>query len=90
MLSTTTTPLPAYAGVHAASWALLNGEKEHGVTWHLMSRRIDAGDILKQERFAIGSRDKAEDVNRACHRPATATLREGTPAARPQDLRQRS
>ncbi|HEY7784569.1 MAG TPA: formyltransferase family protein, partial [Pyrinomonadaceae bacterium] len=28
-------PLPRYAGTHATSWALLNREREHGVSWHI-------------------------------------------------------
>ena len=30
-----------YAGVHASSWAILNGEKEHGVGWHVMSDIVE-------------------------------------------------
>jgi methionyl-tRNA formyltransferase len=30
-------PLPDYAGLNVTSWALLNKEREHGVTWHVMS-----------------------------------------------------
>src|SRR6185295_2969123 len=39
-------PLPAYAGVHATSWALMQGEAVHGVTWHIMADQVDAGSIL--------------------------------------------
>jgi folate-dependent phosphoribosylglycinamide formyltransferase PurN len=38
--------LPNYAGGNAVSWALLHGEIGHGVTWHEMTERIDAGGIL--------------------------------------------
>src|SRR4051812_14615899 len=34
-------PLPRYAGLNAPVWALLNGEIEHGVTWHEMTSRVD-------------------------------------------------
>src|SRR5579863_8808955 len=40
--------LPAYAGRHVTSWAILHREAMHGVTWHVMTDRADAGDILKQ------------------------------------------
>jgi len=33
--------LPDYAGLNATSWALINCEKQHGVTWHLLSEKID-------------------------------------------------
>lgn len=45
--------LPAYAGLNACSWALLNGEREHGITWHLVDTSIDGGDILAQRTFPI-------------------------------------
>src|SRR5271154_5797135 len=28
--------LPRYAGMHATSWAILNQEKMHGISWHVM------------------------------------------------------
>ncbi|WP_426741257.1 formyltransferase family protein, partial [Pseudomonas aeruginosa] len=39
-------PLPKYAGLYATSWAILNGETQHGISWHIMNEVIDAGDIL--------------------------------------------
>ena len=46
-------PLPKYAGLHATSWALLHGEKQHAVTWHDVRARVDSGDIYKQAIFDI-------------------------------------
>jgi methionyl-tRNA formyltransferase len=46
-------PLPRYAGLNASSWALVNNEDKHGVTWHIMSPVVDTGDIVKQTMFAI-------------------------------------
>src|SRR6201988_1345726 len=37
-------PLPRYAGTHATSWALLNQETSHGVSWHVISEQVDAGE----------------------------------------------
>lgn len=34
-------PLPKYAGVNAISWAILNQEKTHGITWHKMTEQVD-------------------------------------------------
>lgn len=31
--------LPRYAGRHATSWAILNQEKNHGITWHIMQKK---------------------------------------------------
>ena len=46
-------PLPKYAGPYATSWAIMQGERVHGVTWHAMIELVDAGDILKQYLFEI-------------------------------------
>lgn len=48
--------LPKYAGLNASSWAILNSEKIHGITWHLINEKIDAGDILYQVKFLIKKR----------------------------------
>jgi methionyl-tRNA formyltransferase len=56
--------LPAYKGNGKVvpTWAIFNGEKSHGVTWHLVSAGIDAGNILCQERFPIDDYDTALNV----------------------------
>jgi methionyl-tRNA formyltransferase len=50
-------PLPRYRGVNVYSWAIINGEADHGVTWHEIDRGIDTGPILTQEFFPIESDD---------------------------------
>ncbi|SNQ51376.1 Methionyl-tRNA formyltransferase [Frankia canadensis] len=54
--------LPAYAGFSPLIWALINGEKEVGVTAHMMDATLDAGDIVLQRRVAVGPRDTATDL----------------------------
>lgn len=91
-------PLPQYAGVHATSWAILNGETSHGVTWHVMDEGIDTGDILEQVRFPIGPSDTAADLNRACRHWGAVSFgalvkalsARDKPARRAQDLSRRS
>lgn len=46
-------PLPRYGGVNICSWAIINGEKEYGVTWHFMDEGIDTGAIIAQRFFPI-------------------------------------
>lgn len=36
-------PLPEYAGLNTTSWAIINGEKFHGITWHFITNEIDKG-----------------------------------------------
>src|SRR5258705_13354284 len=63
-------PLPRYAGTHATSWALMNGETVHGITWHLMTDGVDAGDILKQQCVEIAENDTAFTLNTKCYEAA--------------------
>ena len=60
-------PLPKYAGVNATSWALLNNESMHGVTWHIMNDIVDGGDILKQVRLSIDTNETAVSLNLKCY-----------------------
>ncbi len=68
--------LPSYAGTHATSWALLNGEKSHGVSWHLIVDKVDAGDIAKQGVVAISDQDTAFSLNTKCFEAAVKTFEE--------------
>ncbi|MTJ18651.1 non-ribosomal peptide synthetase [Dolichospermum sp. UHCC 0299] len=63
-------PLPRYAGVNATSWALMNQEKTHGVTWHIMAAMVDAGDILKQVIIDIADDETALTLNGKCYESA--------------------
>lgn len=54
--------LPEYRGAATFSWAIINGEKEVGVTLHKIDEGIDTGDILAIRRFPI--RDTAEETFR--------------------------
>lgn len=46
-------PLPDYRGVFAYNFAILNGEKEFGVTAHVLGPEFDAGDIIEVDRFPV-------------------------------------
>jgi len=45
--------LPQYRGAAPINWAIINGEKETGVTTFLLQHAIDTGDMLLQEKIAI-------------------------------------
>jgi methionyl-tRNA formyltransferase len=55
--------LPQYRGAAPINWAVINGEKETGVTTFKLKQEIDTGDILLQESFAIGENDTAGEVH---------------------------
>ena len=56
-------PLPRYAGINVTSWSLLNHEKEHGVTWHILTEKVDSGGIVSQKYFKIYDEDNAFSLN---------------------------
>jgi methionyl-tRNA formyltransferase len=55
--------LPQYRGAAPINWAIINGEKETGVTTFKLKHEIDTGDILLQESFPIGENDTAGEVH---------------------------
>ncbi|MBK8611586.1 MAG: methionyl-tRNA formyltransferase [Chitinophagaceae bacterium] len=55
--------LPQYRGAAPINWAVINGEKETGVTTFKLKHEIDTGDILLQESFPITETDTAGDVH---------------------------
>ena len=55
--------LPQYRGAAPINWAIINGERETGVTTFFLDHDIDTGRILLQERCPIHETDCAEDVH---------------------------
>lgn len=49
--------LPFYRGRNILNWALINDEKEFGITVHYLDEGIDTGDIILQETYAITDED---------------------------------
>lgn len=45
--------LPQYRGAAPINWAIINGEKETGVSTFLLQHEIDTGKIIYQEKIAI-------------------------------------
>ncbi len=55
--------LPKYRGAAPINWAVMNGDKETGVTTFFLKHEIDTGDILRQERIEIKPTDNVGDVH---------------------------
>jgi len=51
--------LPQYRGAAPINWAIINGEKETGVTTFFLTHEIDTGKIILQEKIPILSSDNA-------------------------------
>ncbi|PKQ65509.1 methionyl-tRNA formyltransferase [Labilibaculum filiforme] len=55
--------LPQYRGAAPINWAIINGDKETGVSTFLLQHEIDTGNILFQEKISIGDNDNVEVIH---------------------------
>ncbi len=55
--------LPQYRGAAPINWAVINGEKETGVTTFFLKQEIDTGDIILSDKTSILETDTAGDVH---------------------------
>ena len=55
--------LPQYRGAAPINWAIINGEKETGITTFKLKHQIDTGDILLQEKTPIGENETAGELH---------------------------
>ena len=84
--------LPKYRGAAPINWAVINGEKETGVTTFFLRHEIDTGDVIQQQAIAIGDDENVGSVHdRLMHLGAELTLQtvnailDGTVTSIPQD-----
>jgi len=55
--------LPQYRGAAPINWAIINGEKETGVTTFQLQHAIDTGAILLQDRIPIAPNHTAGEIH---------------------------
>jgi methionyl-tRNA formyltransferase len=68
--------LPQYRGAAPINWAIINGEKETGVTTFFLKHEIDTGSIIFQEKEIIKEDDDVGSVyERLMHKGATLVLK---------------
>jgi len=90
-------PLPAYAGLNTPAWALMNQEKQYGISWHNVTAGVDEGELLKQELFEVSASETSLSINTKCFAAAIESfpvlvdeLVAGTTQPVKQDLSKRS
>lgn len=49
--------LPKYRGAAPINWAVINGDKETGVTTFFLKHEIDTGDVIQQRKIEIAETD---------------------------------
>ncbi len=90
-------PLPDYAGLNTPTWAIINQESSHAVTWHVMTEGVDKGGILASQQVPIHPDETALTLNTKCFEAGLDTfktllddLEKGTASPRPQDTARRT
>lgn len=84
--------LPAYRGSAPINWAILNGDRESGVTIMHMAEALDAGDIILQASTPVSTDENAEelyarlaDMGAQLLIEAVEQIKSGTAVRTPQD-----
>ena len=84
--------LPKYRGAAPINWALINGDKQTGITVFQIKPKVDTGDIILQQTVKIAERDTYGDLYNHLSQigaPALVTvldkLENGVAKAIPQD-----
>jgi methionyl-tRNA formyltransferase len=52
-------PLPQYRGVNIPSWAIINGETRHGISWTIIDEGIDTGPVALAAPVAMDPEETA-------------------------------
>lgn len=55
--------LPQYRGAAPINWAIINGDRQTGVTTFFLEHEIDTGGIIRQVTTEIGENDNAGDIH---------------------------
>lgn len=83
--------LPKYRGAAPLNWAVINGDKETGVTTFFLKHEIDTGDIIDQRHAPIYDDDNVGDVHDRLMElganmvsETVKSIESGTVSARPQ------
>jgi len=68
--------LPEHRGSNPYASVIRNAETKTGVTFHLMSKKLDAGDILLQKELIINEDDTGESLKKRCAFAANLMIEE--------------
>lgn len=67
--------LPKYRGAAPINWAIINGEKETGLTTFFIEEKVDTGEWILQRRVSIGDNETAGELHdRLCEIGADVLL----------------
>jgi methionyl-tRNA formyltransferase len=66
--------LPFYRGRNILNWALINDEKEFGITVHYVDQGIDTGDIILQNCYSITDEDDYATLLETAYKACASNL----------------
>jgi methionyl-tRNA formyltransferase len=66
--------LPKYRGAAPINWAIVNGEKETGITTIIMSDKMDAGDVIIRKSLTIDPEETAGELGDRLSKLGAETL----------------
>jgi methionyl-tRNA formyltransferase len=66
--------LPFYRGRNVLNWALINDEKEFGITVHFVDEGIDTGDLILQRLFSITDNDDYKSLLELSYKECASIL----------------
>ena len=55
--------LPKYRGAAPINWAIINGERETGVTTFFLKETVDTGNVILQARIPVGPDETAGEIH---------------------------
>ena len=82
-----TSLLPKNRGSHPNIWAIVNGEKETGVTFHYITERIDDGEILGLSPIPIELWDTGKTLYEKMSKKALELFKELYPKIKSGDIK---
>lgn len=66
--------LPKYRGAAPINWAIINGEKETGITTIIMSSKMDAGEVIVRKSLTIDPEETAGELGDRLSKLGAETL----------------
>ncbi|MCK4546032.1 MAG: methionyl-tRNA formyltransferase [Candidatus Eisenbacteria sp.] len=54
--------LPRYRGRAPLAWAIMNGDKEAGLSIHVIDEGVDSGPVIAQRKYAIGENETSGEL----------------------------
>lgn len=69
-------PLPDYSGVNTPTWAIINGESNHAISFHRMTSTVDQGEVLIHKSFPLLPDATSLTANATCFELALEAFKE--------------